>query len=122
MEHKHVLVEGRAPAVDFASNGLQVSKPLKQRVIKVPTGYKRPPMDGRFSRFSALNLRRKLACLPAETFRLWAATLTIPSQCYRGVAEFRRLWFNFCGDVTLRLRGVQGGGTLTIWVSCGVWK
>lgn len=106
-------IEEREASVDFASNGVQVKKPLAAHVSNLPPPElrrKKGAMDGRFSRSSALNLRRKLACLPSETFRLWGATLTMPAQCYLDPSDFRYLFNTFCKDITFRLNGVRRAG------------
>lgn len=105
----HRIIDQRDPTLDVSSNGLKMTKPLKAFVTKEPPK-RRGPMDGRFTRGSALNLRRKLACLPSETFRLWAATLTMPAQAFRDPPQFKKLFANFCGEIGERLRGVRGGG------------
>lgn len=110
---KYAIVEERSPSLEIGSNGLQMKKAMKRHVCNLPPPElrkKKGAMDGRFSRSSALNLRRKLACLPSEMFRLFGATLTMPAQCYRDVSTFKRLWVDFCSEVSERLKGVRGGG------------
>lgn len=106
------VVTARAANVDFAQNGIKLTAPRQAHIRKNNlAGHKlRGKMTGAFSRTSALNLRRKLACLPSDTFRLWGLTLTMPAQCYRDPADFRRLWVKFCTSVSDRLAGAYGGG------------
>lgn len=105
---KIVYLEERPATVQRVSNGIAVKRPRMAGVKKVPFGYKRPKMDGRFSRTSALNLRKKLACLPSETYRLWGVTLTIPAQCYKDPADFRKLWVKFTASISNRIKGLRG--------------
>lgn len=107
-------VDDRDASVQFASNGLKMQNARQAGMRRLNFGDKqgRPKgsrLYGKFSRNSALNLRRKLACLPSELFRLWGVTLTIPAQCYQGVEDFRRLWNVFTHDVSVHIRGVYGG-------------
>ena len=107
-----IFVDERPSGVQFGSNGVRLQRPRTAGVRRNNLdGHRlRGKMDGRFSRTSALNLRRKLACLPSEQFALYGLTLTMPSQCYKDPADFRKLWNEFTGDVSRRLRGIWGGG------------
>ena len=107
-----VSVEERAGSVAFASNGLKMTRPVSAHIRRNNlAGHKpRGKMVGQFSRSSALNLRRKLACLPSETFRLWGATLTFPAQCYKSPDDFRKLFNKFTVGISNKLKGLSGGG------------
>lgn len=107
------FVSDREADIDFGDNGVKLTKPREGYVRKDPLAGKRgggSRTDGVFKRAAVLRLRKKLACLPSDTFRLFGLTLTMPAQCYAGPADFRKLWNTFTYDVTLRLRGVRGGG------------
>ena len=62
------VVDERPSGVQFGSNGvkLQRSRTAGVRRNNLDGHRLRGKMDGRFSRSSALNLRRKLACLLAK--------------------------------------------------------
>ena len=112
MSTGYAFVDERPSGVTFGSNGVKVQRSRTAGYVKVNClGHKpRGKADGRFSRSSALKLRRKLACLPSEQFGLFGLTLTMPAQCYRDPEDFRKLWNEFTGDVSRRLRGLWGGG------------
>ena len=100
-----MIVHEREGTVQFAENGIKMTRPQQFHVRPNPlAGFKRGRMDGRFSRGSALNLRRKLACLPSDTFRLFGVTLTMPAQSFRGVDDFRVLWRDFTSWVSHAIR------------------
>lgn len=106
-------IDERSASVEFASNGVKMTKPMRGHVCNLPPPEKRrkrSPMVGQFSRNSALNLRRKLACLPSEMFLLFGLTLTMPSSVYRDAADFKSLFSDFCSDVSGRIKGRRGTG------------